>query len=72
MIKYNPETPWAIEKNLIYNLRQDGFRKGVPVMINDVAVSVEARHLPPEIQEDIVNTIFVALNRKYWNVQESK
>jgi len=66
MRKYKPETSWKIEDNLVYNLRQDGWRKGKPIMVNDIAISIEARHLSSEFRADIANTIATALNMKYF------
>jgi len=64
---YKPETGWKIEGDLIYNLRQVGWRKGEPIMVNDVAVSVSAQHLSKKVRKDIAETIVTALNRKYVN-----
>lgn len=63
--RYEPESSFVCDGNLVYNLRQVGWRKGEPEMANDVAVTIQAHHLSPEIQADIANTICAELNRKY-------
>lgn len=57
MKKYKPKTPWIARGNLVYNLRHDGWRGGAPLMCNDVAVSIEARHLPKEVQREFGDLI---------------
>lgn len=52
---------------MVYNLKQDGWRKGVPVMTNDIAVTIEAQHLPADVQSEIARVICVALNRELVN-----
>ena len=66
---YIPETEFNIseDKRLIYNLRHEGFRKGQPSMVNDIAVTIEARHLPAATQAEIARIIAVALNRELVN-----
>lgn len=62
---YIPETPFLCDGNLVYNLRQTAWKKGEPEMSNDIAVTIQARHLPAEIQTEIADVICTALNRKY-------
>lgn len=66
---YTPETQFQItsDTRMVYNLRQEGWRKGMPTMVNDIAVSIEARHLPEEVQAEIARVICVALNRELVN-----
>lgn len=63
-MSYQPETGFSIteDSRLVYNLRQDGWRKGQPVMVNDIAVGIEARHLPAETQAAVARLIHAALN----------
>ncbi len=70
-MNYIPETQFQItsDNRMVYNLRQEGYRKGMPAMTNDIAVSIEARHLPEEVQEEIARVICVALNRELVNGQ---
>lgn len=63
--RYEPESSFICDGNLVYNLRQVGWREGKPEMANDVAVTIQAHHLSPEIQADIANTICAELNKKY-------
>jgi hypothetical protein len=69
MSKYKPETPWQISDNLVYNLKQDGWIKGEPFMVNDVAVSINARHLDEKTQKRIAGVISSALNEEFYRKQ---
>jgi hypothetical protein len=68
-MNYTPETRFKVsgDNRLVYNLRGGGWKKGEPVMLNDIAVSIEARHLPEEVQARIAFIISVALNREFVN-----
>lgn len=46
---------------LLYTLRQEGWRKGQPVMVNDVAVRIERHNGSVTDIEPIVQTILSAL-----------
>lgn len=52
---------WHREGGLIYSLMQDGWRKGQPVMVNDVMIRVEACNRSETDIEPIVQTILAAL-----------
>jgi hypothetical protein len=66
-MKYQSETNFQIteDNRMIYNLRQDGFKKGQPIMVNDIAVTIEARHLPIETQIGIAKLIKMTLDANY-------
>jgi len=70
MSTYTPETPFETTSNLIYNLRQQGFRKGKPIMVNDVAISVQAAGLESEQQDEIMKVIQDALNEKFPAIED--
>ena len=61
---YEPETEWQVTENgkYVYNLKQEGWKNGEPIMENDVVIIVEARHLPEDIQKEISEVIKIALN----------
>ena len=67
---YTTKYKFMIDGNIVCNLRPDQ-EKGrvlsqyVAEMINDVAVSIEARHLTEEDRADIIATICDALNKNY-------
>jgi|WetSurMetagenome_2_1015567.scaffolds.fasta_scaffold63160_4 hypothetical protein len=62
---YVPETPFVCADSIIYNLRQNGWRKGKPEMSSDIAVYIHGNHLPKDLVREIAETICTALNRKY-------
>ena len=66
---YKPETGFQIsaDNRFVYNLRHHGWRKGEETFENDIGVSIEARHLPKEVQAEIARVICVALNRELIN-----
>lgn len=64
---YVPETSFIVDGNLVYNLHQTGWKNGQPEMSNDIAVTIQARHLSTEIQTEIADAICTALNRKFIN-----
>jgi len=68
-MKYKPETPFQIcgDNRLVYNLHHEKTRPWSTDMclVNDVCVSIEARHLTEETQAEIAQTICDALNKKY-------
>lgn len=66
-ICYAPESAFRREGNLVYNLKHHGWRKGEEQFENDVAVRVEARHLPQDVQDRIGEVIATALNREFLN-----
>lgn len=72
-MNYTPESPFKIteDNRLVYNLRHHGWRKGVETFENDVWVSIEARHLPTEVQANIARIICTALNRELVNTEAS-
>lgn len=64
--KYMPETKFAIDDNLIYNLKQNGYRKGKPLMVNDMTISLGwTKGVDKELLADMAQTICDALNEKY-------
>ena len=68
MPKYVPETTFRAteDSTLVYNLRQDGWDKGEPRMINDIAISIQDyRHRGPEVVEEIAHVIQQALNKHF-------
>lgn len=67
MKNYEPESSFVVDGNLVYNLRQTGWRKGEPEWGNDIVVTVQARHLSAEMQAEIADVICTALNMKYLN-----
>lgn len=52
---------WLREGSLIYSLMQDGWRKGQPVMVNDVMIRVEVANRSTTDIEPIIQTIMSAL-----------
>lgn len=66
MSKYKPETKWTSDGNLVYNLHQDGWKKGEPIMVNDVAIQIQATHLSDDEQAKIAGIIKTALNEEYF------
>lgn len=66
-MSYKTETEFhtSDDNRLVYSLRQDGYKKGRPVMVNDIAVSIEARHLPAETQAAIAKLIKDTLNTNF-------
>ena len=50
---------------MVYSLRQVGWRKGQPVMTNDIAVTIDAQHLPEDVRRAIARTIQLTLNANY-------
>ena len=64
---YHPETPFRVDDfSLVYNLKPTGrYRDGEPEMVNDVAIKIEARHLPEYQRMEIAQTIRVAMNSRY-------
>lgn len=62
------------DHRLVYRLRQSGWDRGRPVMVNEIAVQIDARHLPEASQAEIARVIRDALNREIAgcvNVSES-
>jgi hypothetical protein len=60
------EPEWLVEYNdygsaLVYTLRQDGFRRGEPVMVNDVTIRVEPANKSKTDIAPIVDKIAAAL-----------
>jgi len=53
------------DNRTIYSLRQSGWNKGKPIMVNDIAISIEARHLPEETQLEIAEYIRAKLSEKF-------
>lgn len=68
-MNYTPETQFQTtsDNRLVYNLRNECWKRGMPTMVNDIVVSIEARHLPEEVQAEIARVICVALNRELVN-----
>jgi hypothetical protein len=66
-MSYQSETEFKVteDKRMVYSLRQDGWRKGQPIMVNDIAVTIEAHHLPADVQAAIARTIQLTLNANY-------
>jgi len=64
-MKYNGNEFKTAESGLIYNLRQDGWCCGDPVMVNDVAITIEARHLTAEQQKEISDEILSLMNSRF-------
>lgn len=50
---------------MVYSLRQVGWRKGQPVMTNDIAVTIDAQHLPEDVRRAIARTIQLTLNTAF-------
>ena len=71
MNKYNSETEFQIAKRdsgsgtLIYNLRQDGYRKGKPNMVNDVTIQINGHNLSLDQYDELEQVIITALNERY-------
>jgi len=63
--KYTPETEWLRDGDLIYTLKQDGWRKGDPVMQNDVMIRVEGRKVPPAQLYEIIESVRKHLNKEF-------
>lgn len=63
---YVPETPFQAtgDATMIYTLRQEGWRKGEPVMVNDVAISFNLIR-DDALRHEIVNQMVVFLNARY-------
>lgn len=60
------EPEWLVEYNdygsaLVYTLREDGFRRGEPVMVNDVTIRVEPANKSKTDIAPIVDKIHAAL-----------
>lgn len=65
---YVPETPFILtdDYSLIYNLKHNGYFKGVPVMVNDVCISFGLmKH--DENRKEIAKVILDKLNDLYFN-----
>lgn len=64
---YTPETPFrkTNDSGLVYCLVQDGWRKGEPVMINEVWVSIDTRNLSDETRRAVADVIVGALNEAF-------
>lgn len=62
-MNYKGETPFKVTEDcsLVYNLKQQGWKKGNPVMVNDISIQINA---PKEIREEIASIIRLALNRQ--------
>ena len=67
---YNPETSFKTGTNCVYTLRQTGYDKGEPIMVNDVFISIHGNHLSPAALIEIRDRIAIALNNKYNNEME--
>lgn len=63
------ETEWhradGVESILLYTLVQDGWRKGDPVMVNDIMVRIEAANGSETPIEPIANRILSALSQPH-------
>lgn len=62
---YKPETSFILGDRCVYSLRQDGWDKGTPRMVNDVFISITAHHLPVWQQKELQVVIQTALNNFY-------
>lgn len=62
---YTANYPFQASGNFIYNLRQDGWKKGEPNLVNDVAVQINAHHLSEEQRAKITEVITNALNEAF-------
>lgn len=62
--EYTPETPFQSTNDggMVYSLKQDGWNKGKPRMVNDVWITVNA---PAEHRAEITRTIMRELNGWY-------
>lgn len=67
---YKPETKWEIDENLVYNLRQEGYYKSKPLMVNGVVINITAIHTDKEDKELIAKIICDALNAYYFKPGE--
>jgi len=69
---YDPETKWQVcdDLRLVYNTKGIMTRRG-SFQENDVAVFIEARHLPVDVQQEIAAVICNALNERF-PVKEEK
>ena len=63
---HKPETTFIItaDSSLIYNLRADGYRRGQPIMVNEVQISLGCMH-KKELREEIAKLIIDKLNDHY-------
>ena len=66
-MSYKSETLFSTSEDgrMVYSLRQVGWRKGQPVMTNDIAVTIDAQHLPEDVRRAIARTIQLTLNANY-------
>lgn len=62
---YTPEHPFQNQGNIIYNLKDNRLNIGQQYLVNDVVIKVEANHLPPKIQDKIIEVIKNALNNQF-------
>lgn len=62
MNKYIPETSWQSTEDMVYTLKQGGWAKGEPQMVNDVWITV---HAPEEHKEEIAREIAHMLNERF-------
>ena len=66
-MSYKSETLFSTSEDgrMVYSLRHVGWRKGQPVMTNDIAVTIDAQHLPEDVRRAIARTIQLTLNANY-------
>lgn len=62
---YCPEVPFAHDGAMIFSLRQNGFRKGIPQMENDVWINIQSRTISQEQRDEIAKVIVDALNERF-------
>lgn len=65
--KYTPETKFSHEKgkNFVYNLREQIQNNRRYAFVNDVLITIDARHLSSEVIDKIADTIKNALNSEF-------
>jgi hypothetical protein len=52
------------DHTLIYNLKQDGWHKGQPIMVNDCAISLSLIK-QDKLRENVADVMLEALNDSY-------
>lgn len=64
---YKSETLFSTTEDgrTVYSLRQVGWKKGQPLMTNDIAVTIDAPHMPEDARRAIARTIQLTLNANY-------
>lgn len=68
MLKYKPQTKFQLSEDgdLVYNLHQDGWEGGEPLMVNDCYIHIQG-DLTNEVKLEIMEIIKQTLNKEYFN-----